>query len=147
MWKWNLWKKKMEKEALPLPEEEPDREDMLSVEELRKLAKEAAAHIPVRAALFAGQMGVSYNRITIRNQKSRWGSCSSKGNLNFNCLLMLMPPDIIDYVVVHELCHRLEMNHSALFWKEVENVLPDYKKRRKWLKDNGEGIMRRMIKR
>ncbi len=66
------------------------------------------------------------------------------GNLNFNCLLMLAPPEIIDYVIVHELCHRREMNHSPLFWQEVERVLPDYKRRRKWLKDNGERIMRRM---
>ena len=60
------------------------------------------------------------------------------------CLLMLAPPEIIDYVIVHELCHRREMNHSPLFWQEVERVLPDYKRRRKWLKDNGERIMRRM---
>jgi len=57
---------------------------------------------------------------------------------------MLMPPEIIDYVVVHELCHRREMNHSPLFWREVERVMPDYKRRRKWLKDNGGKIIRRM---
>lgn len=118
--------------------------ELLTVEQLRTLAKEAAEYIPERVAFYASQAGVSYGRITIRNQRSRWGSCSSRGNLNFNCLLMLTPPEIIDYVVVHELCHRREMNHSPLFWREVERILPDYKARRKWLKENGEKIMRRM---
>lgn len=119
-------------------------EDMLTVEDIRALAKEAVSHIPERVRFYADKIGVSYGRITIRNQKSRWGSCSSRGNLNFNCLLMLTPPEIIDYVVVHELCHRLEMNHSKRFWAEVEKVLPDYRKREKWLKNEGEKIMRRM---
>ena len=86
-------------------------------------------------------MGVDYGQITIRSQKTRWGSCSSKGNLNFNCLLLLAPPEVLDYVVVHELCHRKEMNHSPRFWAEVARVMPDYKVRRKWLKDNGNGLM------
>lgn len=124
-----------------------EKEELLTVKELRNLARDAAAYIPERVSFYASLMDVSYGRITIRNQKSRWGSCSSKGNLNFNCLLMLAPLEIIDYVVVHELCHRREMNHSPLFWREVEKVLPDYKKRRKWLKDNGEKLMRRMIAR
>ena len=94
-------------------------------------------------AYFAKQIGATYGRITIRNQKTRWGSCSSKGNLNFNCLLMLAPSEVIDYVVVHELCHRKEMNHSKAFWSEVEKVLPDYKAHVKWLKDEGGNIMRR----
>ena len=89
-------------------------------------------------------MNLQYGRITIRNQKTRWGSCSGKGNLNFNCLLMLAPDEIVDYVVVHELCHLIEMNHSKAFWAQVENVLPDYRERRKWLKDHGNEIMRRM---
>lgn len=119
-------------------------EEMLTVEEIRALAEEAADYIPGRVSFYARMIGVRYGRITIRNQRSRWGSCSSRGNLNFNCLLMLTPPEIIDYVVVHELCHRLEMNHSPAFWAEVERVLPDYKKYRKWLKKEGEKIMRRM---
>lgn len=87
-----------------------------------------------RTAFYAEKMGVSYGRITIRSQKTRWGSCSAKGNLNFNWNLILFPLEILDYVVVHELAHRKEMNHSAAFWKEVEAILPDYKERRSFLK-------------
>jgi predicted metal-dependent hydrolase len=90
---------------------------------------------------FAPLVGVDYRRITIRSQKTRWGSCSSSGNLNFNCLLLLAPPEVLDYVVVHELCHRKEMNHAPRFWAEVGRVLPDYKKRNKWLKENGSRLM------
>lgn len=113
----------------------------LTDEEIRELADKARKYIPERVAYFAGRMGVSYGRITIRNQKTRWGSCSSKGNLNFNCLLMLTPAEIIDYVVVHELCHRKEMNHSKAFWSEVEKVLPDYREFVRWLKEEGSQIM------
>ena len=117
----------------------------LSMEDIRRLADEALADIPARTRRFAPLVGVSYNKITIRNQKSKWGSCSSKGNLNFNCLLMLAPDYARDYVVVHELCHRLEMNHSPRFWAEVERVLPDYRRGKTWLKENGADLMERMI--
>ena len=113
-------------------------------EELEVLAEEAKYSIPRRTAYFASLMGVSYGRITIRSQKTRWGSCSSQGNLNFNCLLMLTPPEVRDYVVVHELCHRKEMNHSARFWAEVEKVLPDYRDRLRWLKENGGALIARL---
>lgn len=116
----------------------------LTIEEIHELANQALEVIPKRAAYFAEIVGVTYGRITIRNQKSRWGSCSSKGNLNFNCLLMLMPSDVLDYVVVHELCHRKEMNHSPKFWTEVGRVLPDYEKQKLWLKEHGDEIMMRM---
>ncbi|SFG33493.1 M48 family metallopeptidase [Oribacterium sp. WCC10] len=124
--------------------ERADSVEPLTNDEIRILGDRAVSYIPKRVEFFAPRVGVSYGRITIRNQKSRWGSCSAKGNLNFNCLLMLTPPDIIDYVIVHELCHRKEMNHSYKFWEEVEKVLPDYKKRRKWLNDNGGVIIGRM---
>ena len=107
----------------------------LTRDELQKLADEAVEYIPKRVEHFAKIIGVDYGRITIRNQKTRWGSCSSKGNLNFNCLLMLTPPEVIDYVVVHELCHRKEMNHSKAFWREVEKVIPNYKEYVEWLKN------------
>lgn len=118
--------------------------EYLSNEEIHKLAEKALEYIPKRVSYFAKQIGVTYGKITIRNQKTRWGSCSSKGNLNFNCLLMLTPPEVIDYVVVHELCHRKEMNHSEAFWAEVEKVIPDYKEQVKWLKENGGQIIGRM---
>lgn len=118
--------------------------EYLTNEEIKKLADKALQHIPKRVSYYAKQIGVTYGKITIRNQKTRWGSCSSKGNLNFNCLLMLMPPEVIDYVVVHELCHRKQMNHSKAFWKEVEKILPNYKDSVGWLKKEGGGIIRRM---
>lgn len=109
----------------------------LSEEEIKQLTELAKEVIPQRVAFFARQMDVTYGRITIRNQKTRWGSCSQAGNLNFNCRLMTMPPEVLDYVVVHELCHRKQMNHSRAFWEEVEKVLPDYRVTRQWLKQNG----------
>lgn len=123
-------KRKEKQESLP-------QKDKLTPDELKVLVNMAREAIPERVAYYAPIVGVAYGRIAIRNQKTRWGSCSGKGNLNFNCQLMRMPPEVIDYVVVHELCHRKEMNHSPKFWAEVERVLPDYKSRRKWLKENG----------
>lgn len=122
---------------------EQHREQALSKEELQELATQAMKLILQKVRYYAQIIGVTYGRITIRNQRTRWGSCSGKGNLNFNCLLLLMPEEVLDYVVVHELCHRKEMNHSARFWEEVEKILPDYRQRRKWLKDNGGRIMDR----
>ena len=113
----------------------------LTAQDIKLLITRAKRIIPQRVRYYADIMGVTYGRITIRMQKSRWGSCSSKGNLNFNCLLMRTPDEIIDYVVVHELCHLKEMNHSPRFWAEVEKIFPDYKERRKWLKDHGNDIM------
>ena len=112
-----------------------------SMEEIRELADEAVKKVPERVRYYAPIVGVNYGRITIRNQKTRWGSCSSKGNLNFNCLLMLAPPEVLDYVVVHELCHRKHMNHSKEFWAEVEKVLPDYREAEAWLKTEGRKLM------
>ena len=116
----------------------------LTMDEIRELADRALKEIPPRAAHYAALMGVTYGRITIRNQKSRWGSCSAKGNLNFNCLLMLCPPEVIDSVVVHELAHRLEMNHSPRFYEQVRRVFPEYDRWNRWLKENGSAIMKRM---
>ena len=115
-----------------------------TLEQIQQLADAAKSDLPRRVARFAALVGVTYGRITIRAQKSRWGSCPGKGNLNFNCLLMLCPEDVRDYVVVHELCHRKELNHSPRFWAEVEKVLPGYKVQRKWLKENGGGLIRRL---
>ena len=92
--------------------------------------------IRLRLLHFNHHYQLKYNRIFFRNQKTRWGSCSSKKNLNFNWRLILAPQEILDYVVAHELCHLKYMNHSKSFWNMVEEQIPDYKKRRKWLKDN-----------
>ena len=94
--------------------------EKLTSEEIKTLAEQTLKLIPQRVEYFARQVGVDYGR-----------------NLNFNCLLMLAPAEILDYVVVHELCHRKEMNHSKAFWAEVEKVLPDYRESVKWLKEKG----------
>ena len=116
----------------------------LTEQEIDDLATEALRIFPPRVEELARQMGVTYGRVTIRNQKTRWGSCSAKGNLNLNCLLMLVPEEIRDYVLVHELAHRKEMNHSPRFWAIVETMIPDYKMRRKWLRDHGEALIARL---
>jgi predicted metal-dependent hydrolase len=115
----------------------------LTYEELQELAGKASEVIPGRVRYYAQRIGVTYGRITIRNQRTRWGSCSARGNLNFNCLLMLAPPEVVDSVVVHELCHRKEMNHSERFYAEVFRVFPDYLKWNRWLKENGEELLKR----
>lgn len=116
----------------------------LTPDELAELTEKARKIISERAAYYAASMGVRYNKIAVRHQVSRWGSCSSKNNLNFNCLLILCPPEILDYVVVHELCHLKEMNHSPRFWAEVEKIIPDYRAKRNWLKNNGGDLIRRL---
>ena len=109
----------------------------ISAEEIKALVKKAKSVIPKKVKHYAPIVGVDYERIFIRTQRTRWGSCSLKKNLNFNCILMLFPDEVIDSVIVHELCHLKHMNHSPAFYAEVERVFPDYKKCRKWLKENG----------
>ena len=113
----------------------------LTKAEIEDLKKQARKVIPERAAYYAPLIGVTYGKIAIRCQKTRWGSCSSKGNLNFNCLLMLTPAGVIDSIVVHELCHRKHMNHSARFYAEMAKVLPEYRQHQQWLKENGEMLL------
>jgi len=114
--------------------------EKLTSEEIKTLAEQTLKLIPQRVEYFARQVGVDYGRITIRNQKTRWGSCSSKGNLNFNWRLIFAPEEVVDYIVVHELAHRKEMNHSRAFYNVVASVLPDYQVQEKWLKENGEKL-------
>lgn len=99
--------------------------------------KEAAALLTEKAEEFAARLGVSYEDIRIKDQKSRWGSCSSKGNLNFNWRIIMAPEPVCDYVVIHELCHLVYLDHSENFWKLVESICPGYEQYKKWLKVNG----------
>jgi predicted metal-dependent hydrolase len=99
-------------------------------------AKVIAEHLPPLSA----RLGLSYNKFTVKRQKSRWASCSKKRNLNFNLLLSAAPAEVIDYVIVHELCHIAEMNHSKRFWQLVEFADPGYRKHKEWLEDHAPVI-------
>lgn len=118
--------------------------EKIRFEQVKELADQAVEYIPKRVKYYAEKENFVYNKITIKNLVSRWGSCSTKGNLNFNCLLMLTPDYVIDYIVVHELCHLREMNHSEKFWAEVEKIMPDYQRAELWLKQNGGNLISRM---
>lgn len=118
--------------------------EKITFEQIKELADQAVEYIPKRVKYYAEKENFVYNKITIKNLVSRWGSCSTKGNLNFNCLLMLTPDYVIDYIVVHELCHLREMNHSEKFWAEVEKIMPDYQRSELWLKQNGGNLISRM---
>lgn len=97
----------------------------------------AATHAAARLAHFAPQVGRTHTRLTIRAQRTRWGSCSARGAISLNWRLIQAPPEIFDYVVVHELCHLLVPNHSARFWSEVARILPDWRRRRAELRQFG----------
>ncbi|MGN0393128.1 MAG: M48 family metallopeptidase, partial [Bariatricus sp.] len=114
----------------------------LSEAEQRLYRDKARDIFEQKVSYYARMMGVSYGRIAIRDQKTRWGSCSGEGNLNFNWRLIFAPAGVLDYVVVHELAHRKEMNHSPRFWRVVEDTMPEYRKYQKWLKENGRGLHR-----
>ena len=101
---------------------------------------EARRILNQRVTFFSRELGVTPLRISVRNQSKRWGSCSSKRNLNLNMRLVMAPPDILDYVVAHELCHLKFLNHSAGFWRTLGGVMPDYAKRRDWLRKNGHRL-------
>ena len=94
-----------------------------------------------RLLILSEKLKLSYNNVFIKDQKTRWGSCSEQKNLNFNWRLVMAPLAVLDYVVVHELMHLLELNHSKRFWALVEGVCPDYKAHRDWLKKNGKFLV------
>jgi predicted metal-dependent hydrolase len=107
-------------------------------DDLKKWYKDQTAKIiSERITVLNCRLNLKYNKVIIRNQRSRWGSCSRKGNLNFNLLLAALPPELIDYIIVHELLHLKEMNHSKKFWQLVETVDPHYKNHRKLLHKYG----------
>ena len=116
----------------------------LTPDEVRSLADRALQVIPQRVAYYAPLVGVTYGRITIRCQRTKWGSCSAKGNLNFNCLLMLCPEDVRDSVVAHEVSHLLELNHSPRFYEVLYGIFPNYDACRAWLTQHGAVLMARV---
>ncbi len=105
-------------------------------------SEQARQYLTERTLEWAQVIGVKPAALTIRDPKSRWGSCSTRGNINYSWRLLLAPVSIIDYIIVHELCHLLEPNHSKRFWQLVESFLPDFKESRHWLKTHGGVLMR-----
>ncbi len=128
-----------------LEDENSAQAQKLTSEEVKALFSAAKQDFPTRAEKWAKIMNVDFSRVTIRMQRTLWGSCSGKKNLNFNCLLMLCDEKIRDYVVIHELCHLTQMNHSQKFWSLVESYCPDYRTQRKYLRDNGRDIMKKVF--
>jgi predicted metal-dependent hydrolase len=120
-------------------------EPKLGLDRLTLTAKQGRSEAHARIALIAqseaAALGVQYSRITLRDQRSRWGSCSSKGTLSFNWRLVLAPHDVLDYVVVHEMCHLVELNHGPSFWKLVERRRPHYRESKDWLDEHGWEIL------
>lgn len=97
-----------------------------------------------RVEHWVGQIGVRVRRIVVKDQKTLWGSCSHSGNLNFNWRLLMAPEGVLEYVVIHELCHLLEMNHSKRFWKLVSQWCPDHRVHRRWLREHGPGLKKQV---
>ena len=95
-----------------------------------------------RLSYFSDKYKLKGNQVRVKEQKTLWGSCSSKNNINLNYLLIMAPMKVIDYVIVHELVHTIHKNHSAKFWQKVETIMPNYKDSRNWLKDNGYKLRR-----
>lgn len=122
--------------TLPSPDSDPDVRAAIRA----TLSSVALKRIRERLDYYAPRVGKAPGRVAIREQKSRWGSCSRKGNLNFNWKLIMAPPQALDYVVVHELCHLHEFNHSPRFWALVAAQIPDYEVWKKWLKTHGEDL-------
>jgi predicted metal-dependent hydrolase len=115
---------------------QPEAESLFTAwyrQQARKVLTERVSH-------FARNHNLKPKKLRISSARTRWGSCSTKGTLSFTWRLVMAPPEVIDYVVVHELCHLREMNHSKSFWAQVEAILPDYKRRRSWLKKNGNSL-------
>lgn len=117
---------------------------MFTPDELDRAARQTARLLTERLAYYAPLLGVTYRKVSVRKQHSRWGSCNTRGDLSFNSLLALVPREVLDYVVVHELCHRKHMDHSPAFWQAVKNAFPDYENARRWLNTDGLVLLRRL---
>ncbi len=122
--------------TLPEPEDEERVREALK----RALSQLALERIRERLQYYAPRLGVEFGRVAIRDQRTRWGSCSSKRNLNFNWKLIMAPPEALNYVVIHELCHLIEFNHSPRFWRLVEGQMPECEFWKKWLKEHGKEL-------
>lgn len=122
-----------------IPEGQSEKARRKSVEKavLAWYRRQAKKRILERVERFAKLSGLRPSGVKIKSQKTRWGSCSSKGNVNINWRIMLAPLRVVDYVVVHELCHLKHPNHSKKFWRELEKIMPDYQSRRDWLRRHG----------
>lgn len=123
---------------LTLPD--PDDENAVRAALKQALSRRALERIRRQLDFYAPRLGVNFGRVAIRDQKTRWGSCSQKHNLNFNWKLIMAPPEALDYVVIHELCHLIEFNHSPRFWNLVKAQMPEYEFWKKWLKDHGREL-------
>ena len=108
---------------------------------VRWYKRQASLKIREKVRRYAPIVGVEPTGVSIKTFKSRWGSCTAKGELEFNWLIMLAPNRMVDYVVIHELCHLIHHDHSPEFWREVMRVMPDYQQCREWLRDNSEGLV------
>ena len=106
----------------------------------RELRAKAAAELPPQLMALAAREGLTVNRVTIRNQRSRWGSCSSRGHITLNFRLMLMPPEVREYILIHELMHLKQANHSIRFWRCVEAGCPGFRDAERWLKKHGPSL-------
>lgn len=131
---------KLEGETCILTLPEPDSEESVRAALKQALSRRALARIREKLDVYAPRLGVEYGRVAIRDQKSRWGSCSAKHNLNFNWKLIMAPPEALEYVVIHELCHLIEFNHSPRFWNLVRQQQPEYEAWKKWLKAHGSEL-------
>ena len=119
---------------------DPEDEEQVRAALKRALSRRALERVRERLEYYAPRLGVRFNRVAIRDQRSRGGSCSAKHNLNFNWKLIMAPPEALDYVVIHELCHLIEFNHSPRFWRLVEGQMPEYEFWKKWLKEHGKEL-------
>lgn len=119
-------------------------EDKYTDEKIAAMLTEAKTKLPRLVSHYAKGMGIEYTQVFVKAQKTRWGSCSDKGNINLNCLLTQIPPHVRKYVIVHELAHRKEMNHSERFWKIVAEEMPDYQWSVRWLREYGDNVIERL---
>lgn len=125
---------------IPSNLERDNRREIIKRELIEWYKREARIKYKERVELYKNKLNVDFNKIYIRDQKTRWGSCSSKGNLNFNWRLIMAPLPVMDYIVVHELAHLIHPNHGRDFWRLVESVIPDYIEKKEWLKIYGNGL-------